>query len=156
MGNEFAQWREWRHDTSLDWDLLQHDAHRQVSMLMRDLNHLYTQEPALHAEDCSPTGFEWVDCNDYDTGVISFLRKTGDQVILVLINFTPVPRYHYHVGVPRGGWWREILNTDAAAYGGGDIGNAGGREAYWMRWHGREFTLEVTVPPLGAVFFKPG
>lgn len=155
MGGEFGQWNEWKHDTSLEWNLLQFDPHRKLQSWVRDLNHAYRQEPALHVLDANPVGFEWVDCNDYETGVISFLRKGAGEMMLVVCNFTPVPRYNYKVGVPRGGWWREVLNSDAEIYGGGNVGNAGGRDAYWQRWHGRDFTLEVTVPPLGAVFMKP-
>jgi 1,4-alpha-glucan branching enzyme len=120
------------------------------------LNRVYRQEPALHVLDSSGTGFEWVDCNDYEASVLSFIRKTAEgDPVLIVANFTPVPRYPYQVGVPRGGYWKELLNSDAHDYGGSGQGNQGGCEARPERMHGRDFMLELTVPPLGAVFLKP-
>jgi 1,4-alpha-glucan branching enzyme len=156
MGGEIGQWGEWQHDVSLDWHLLQHDRHRQLQRWVKDLNHCYQNESALHGIDFHGTGFEWVDCNDYDSSSLSFLRKgkAEKDMMLVVCNFTPVPRYYYRVGVPRGGFWKEILNSDAHEYGGSGQGNLGGRHADEISFHGRPFSLEITVPPLGAVFFK--
>jgi 1,4-alpha-glucan branching enzyme len=156
MGGEFGQWNEWYHETSLDWHLLEYGPHQGVHRWVADLNRVYRQEPALYELDFSYEGFEWVDCNDVDQSVITFLRKArrhGDM-ILVACNFTPVPRYHYRVGVPRGGFWQEILNSDAENYGGSGHGNLGGMEAWGQSVHGRPYCLNLTLPPLGAVFLK--
>ena len=120
------------------------------------LNVAYRNEPALHALDCDPDGFEWIDTNDADRSVISFLRKSPDgrEQIAVVCNFTPVPRYNYRVGVPRGGYWRELLNSDASEHGGSGHGNLGGVEASPVPCHGRMHSLTLTLPPLGAVFLK--
>jgi 1,4-alpha-glucan branching enzyme len=158
MGGEFGQVREWTHDTSLEWHVLQYPVHRGVQIWMEQLNRLYRQEPALHQLDNDPAGFEWVDCNDSSTSVISLLRKSpspGDTV-LVVCNFTPVPRTGYRVGVPSGGFWRELLNSDAREYGGSGMGNLGGRHAESTAEHGRPFSLTLTLPPLAALFFKAG
>jgi 1,4-alpha-glucan branching enzyme len=156
MGGEFGQWAEWNHDRSLDWHLLDHPLHRGLRRWVRDLNTLYRGEPALHEGDCDPAGFEWVDCNDWEQSVLSMVRKgrtPGDEVVIVC-NFTPVPRYGYHVGVSRGGFWTEVLNSDAHEYGGGGQGNLGGVVAVPEMWHGREHRLDLTLPPLGVVAFK--
>jgi len=121
-----------------------------------NLNQLYRSEPALHEADCEPAGFEWVDCNDSEASVISLLRKgrsAGDS-ILIVCNFTPVVRHNYRVGAPRGGFWRELLNSDAQDYGGSGQGNLGGVEAAPVPLHGRPYSLTVSLPPLAAVFFK--
>jgi 1,4-alpha-glucan branching enzyme len=155
MGGEFAQRQEWRHDQSLDWHLLQYAPHRGVQSLVRDLNRLYTTEPALHQLDNQPGGFEWIDCTDANNSVISFLRKgRTDEVILAVMNFTPVPRLGYRVGVPGAGFWTEVLNTDAACYGGSNVGNSGGVYAEFVPMHNQKFSLQLNLPPLGAVFFK--
>jgi 1,4-alpha-glucan branching enzyme len=156
MGGEIGQWHEWQHDNSLDWHLLEHASHQQLQRWVRDLNRVYQSEPALHEIDFSGTGFEWVDCNDYDSSTLSFLRKGKREkdLLLAVFNFTPVPRNAYRVGVPRGGFWKEILNSDAHDYGGSGQGNFGGLKAEEMPCHGRPFSLEITVPPLGAVVFK--
>lgn len=156
MGCEWGQWREWRHDESLDWHLLQYPAHQGVQRLVRDLNRLYRQEKALHSLDTEPAGFEWIDCSDADHSVFAFLRRgrSEDAQVLVVCNFTPVPRYEYRVGVPSPGFWREVLNTDAREYGGSGIGNLGGCEASSQGWHGRPYSLSLTLPPLAAAFFK--
>src|SRR5690606_32171694 len=124
MGNEWGQWREWRHDESLDWHLLQYPAHQGVQRLVRDLNHLYRREKALHTLDHELAGFEWIDCSDADHSVYACLRRgrSEDAQILVVCNFTPVPRHDYRVGVPSPGFWREVLNTDAREYGGSGCG----------------------------------
>ncbi len=156
MGGELAQWREWNHDIGMDWHLLDHASHRGVSQLVRDLNHLYTAEPALHQVDFEWRGFEWVDCHDADHGVLSFLRRARDSgdFVLVVLNFTPVPRASYRVGVPAPGFYREIINTDASAYDGSNVGNSGGVTSDDVAWMGRPHSLRLTLPPLGAVFFK--
>ncbi len=156
MGSEIAQWSEWHHDESLEWHLLQYGRHDQVRQWLADLNHLYRGEPALYELDCEPAGFEWIDCNDAESGVCSFIRKgkSTPDVILAVYNFTPVSRPGYVVGVPGGGRWREILNSDATAYGGSGVGNLGGVEARDVPSQGRPFSLRLTVPPLAAVFFK--
>jgi len=157
MGGEFGQWREWVHDDSLDWDLLDLAPHAGVQRWVEDLNRLYRDEPALHELDCHPSGFEWVDCHDADSSVISLIRKgrSPDDIVLVVLNFTPVPRFTYRVGAPRGGFWKEILNSDAREYGGSGHGNLGGVEATPIPSHGRPYSLNLTLPPLSAVFFKP-
>ena len=124
--------------------------------IVSDLNRLYVNEPSLHELDCDPAGFEWVDASDTDSSVYSFLRrgKTTGDVMLVVINATPVVRANYRIGVPRGGWWREMLNSDAGEYWGGGIGNSGGMMADPEPVHGRDHSLNLTLPPLGALFFK--
>ncbi|WP_447975065.1 1,4-alpha-glucan branching protein GlgB [Nitrospira sp. Kam-Ns4a] len=156
MGGEIGQWREWAHDGSVDWDLLEQPPHAALQRWVADLNRTYRGEPALHELDCDPAGFEWIDCTDAEASVVTLLRKgrsTGD-VILVACNFTPVPRLNYRVGTPRGGYWREILNSDAREYGGSGLGNLGGVEAAPLPLHGRLYSLPLTLPPLGAVFLK--
>ncbi|GIV88762.1 MAG: 1,4-alpha-glucan branching enzyme GlgB [Chloroflexus sp.] len=155
MGGEFGQWREWSHDTSLDWHLLMFPSHQGMLRLISDLNRLYRSEPALHELDCDPKGFEWIDANDADTSVYSFLRKNRHgETILVVLNATPVVREDYRVGVPFGGWWRELLNSDSEYYWGSGQGNAGGVMAEELPSHGRPFSLRLRLPPLGALYFK--
>jgi 1,4-alpha-glucan branching enzyme len=156
MGGEFGQWWEWYHEKSLDWHLLQSEPHAGMQKWVRDLNWIYRREAALHELDFSPAGFEWIDCNDSDSSVISLLRKghsTQDR-LLVICNFTPVPRQNYRVGVPRGGFWKEALNSDSGIYGGSGMGNMGGAEAEPHSLHGRSHRLTLTLPPLAVVFFK--
>ncbi len=155
MGCEFAQWREWNHDESLDWHLLDHAPHRGMQNLVRDLNRCYRKWPALHRRDCEPEGFEWVVVEDAEQSVFAFLRRgdTGDAPVLVVSNFTPVPRHGYRVGVPHAGCWREIMNSDSALYGGSNLGNAGGVETESVAAHGRAQSLSLTLPPLATVFF---
>ena len=156
MGGEFGQWPEWSHDASLDWHVLKERFHLGVQRWLKDLNHLYQREPALHEQDCAPEGFEWVDFSDRANTALFFLRKagSGDDLVLAGFNFTPMPRHNYQVGVPRAGHWQELLNSDAEAYGGGGLGNYGGVEAAPIPWHNRPFSLQITVPPLAAVFFR--
>ncbi len=155
MGGEFGQWREWSHDTSLDWHLMMFPSHQGVQRLISDLNRLYRTEPALHELDCDPRGFEWVDANDADSSVYSFLRKSrAGEHILIVLNATPVVREDYRIGVPFGGWWRELLNSDSEYYWGSGQGNAGGVMAEAVPSHGREFSLRLRLPPLGALFLK--
>ena len=157
MGGEFGQWREWDHDTSLDWHLLQYPSHAGLQRWVMDLNWLYRTEPALYENDCNPAGFTWIDCHDTDASVLSFLRqgKAAETTVLVVCNFTPVPRYHYRVGAPHGGFWKELLNSDAEVYGGGNQGNGGGVSATPTPHHDRPCCLDLTLPPLGILFFKP-
>jgi 1,4-alpha-glucan branching enzyme len=157
MGGEFGQANEWSHDRSLDWWLLQFPVHQGLQKWVRDLNHLYRDEKAMHELDSDPTGFEWIDCNDAPRSVISLLRrgKGPREQLLVACNFTPVPREKYRVGVPMGGWWKEVLNSDGKEYAGSGIGNGGGVMAQRIEQHGRPFSLELTLPPLAAVMFRP-
>ncbi len=156
MGTEIGQWREWSHEESLDWPLLDFDLHEGLRRLVADLNGLYRSEPALHKKDCDPGGFEWIDCTDSEASVLSFIRKGGGEAppLIVLCNFTPVPRRGYRVGAPRGGFWKEVLNSDSEHYGGSGLGNLGGIEAENIPFHGRPFSLAATLPPLAAVFFR--
>ena len=157
MGGEFGQWSEWNHDGSLAWHLLQYVPHQGLQRWVSDLNRLYRSEPALHQRDVEPPGFEWIDCTDSDASTISLLRRgrSNDDVVVVACNFTPVPRTNYHVGLPQGGYWKELLNSDATIYGGSGIGNLGGLEASPSSVQGRPYSLVLTLPPLSAVFFKP-
>jgi 1,4-alpha-glucan branching enzyme len=158
MGGEFGQWREWQHNESLDWHLLQFAPHEGLKNWVADLNRCYRDEPALHQLDSVPEGFEWIDCNDSEQSVLSFLRRSRspDETILVVCNFTPVPRPNYRIGVPRGGFWKEILNSDSTQYGGSGWGNLGGVEAAPVACHGRTHCLSLTLPPLSVIFLKPG
>jgi len=156
MGGEFGQWREWDHDGSIDWHLFRSPMHKGIWSWQRQLNALYRSEGALCELDFSPAGFEWVDLADAENSVLCFLRRgrtPGDE-LLVACNFTPVPRHHYRVGVPAGGFWTELLNSDALEYGGSGQGNFGGREATAEPHHGRPCSLVLTLPPLGIVIFK--
>jgi 1,4-alpha-glucan branching enzyme len=158
MGGEFGQAREWNHDRSLDWHLLEAGPyHRGVQRLVRDLNRLYAAEPALHQLDLDPAGFQWIDCSDWEQSVLSFVRRARDpeDLVLVVCNFTPVARPGYRVGVPRAGFYREALNSDAGAYGGGDVGNLGGVWAEPTPWQGQPHSISLTLPPLGVLFLKP-
>jgi len=155
MGGEFGQGREWNHDSQIDWYLLQYGSHEGLRRWVADLNHAHRGEPALHALDFDPAGWEWIDANDSVNSTLSFLRKApGGDLIACAFNFTPVPRSDYQLGVPRGGFWQELLNSDAAEYGGTGWGNLGGVEARAEAWHGRPWSLTIGLPPLGAVFFK--
>jgi 1,4-alpha-glucan branching enzyme len=157
MGCEFGQVREWAHDMSLEWHVLQYPVHKGVQNWVAQLNQVYREQPALHQLDTDAAGFEWVDCNDTAASIISLLRKSRSPAdeILIVCNFTPVPRYGYRVGVPSGGFWRELLNSDAQEYGGSGMGNLGGVHAEAQPTHGRPFSLSLTLPPLCALFLKP-
>jgi 1,4-alpha-glucan branching enzyme len=156
MGGELAQWREWHHDTSLDWHLLEYDPHRGNQQWVADLNRLYRSEAALYEHDCEAAGFAWIDANDAESSVLSFLRlgQSPEAILLVVGNFTPVLRTNYRVGVSHGGYWQEVLNSNAAEYGGSNHGNAGRLEASPIPHHGRPYSLNLTLPPLAIVFFK--
>jgi 1,4-alpha-glucan branching enzyme len=155
MGGEIGQWREWDHNTSLDWHLLQYDCHEGLRRWVADINRIYKNEPAMHL-DADSAGYEWIDGSDSDNSIISFLRKgthPGER-ILVLCNFTPVPRIHYRVGVPCGGYWKEILNSDGKEYWGSGMGNSGGVHADSIPSDGRAYSLDLILPPLAINFFK--
>ena len=154
MGDEFGMPGEWSHDAELPWALAENDSYRGVQRLVRELNHLYVGEPALHQRDFEADGFEWVDCHDALQSVASYLRRGGGDELLVILNFTPVVRYAYRVGVPHPGFYREVLNSDAACYGGSNVGNLGGLEAESIPWMARPYSLSLTLPPLGALLFK--
>lgn len=156
MGDEFGQWKEWNHENSLDWHLFDYPVHRQLQHWVRDLNHFYRNQPALYELDFSPEGFEWIDTNDWEQSVISFLRKSKDssKKILVVCNFTPVPRYNYRIGVPSPGFWQEMLNSDSQNYGGSNLGNFGGVFSEPIAAFGKPHSISVTLPPLSVLFFK--
>jgi 1,4-alpha-glucan branching enzyme len=156
MGTEIAQGREWNHDGSVEWHLLDYPLHRGAQSLVRDLNGLYRSRPALHALDCEPEGFEWIEASDSDNSTLAFLRRgrDPDTFILAVCNFTPVPRHAHRIGVPAPGFYRELLNTDAGYYGGSNMGNAGGIAAEPQPWHGRPFSLPMTLPPLATLYFE--
>ena len=156
MGCEFGQFSEWNHDTSLDWHLLEHPVHAGAQAWLRDLNACYKTRPALFGRDFNQDGFEWVDCHDGAESIISFLRRgPHGEMMLVVINATPVVRESYRVGVPVGGYWREVLNSDATAYAGSGQGNGGGVHAEDHAHHGRPSSLQLRLPPLGILFFEP-
>ena len=156
MGGEFAQGREWDHENSLDWHLLEYLPHAQMLKLMGDLNRVYKAEAALHQLDSDPAGFEWVSCDDAENSVLCWLRRSKSGApVLIIANYTPVVRHDYRVGVPQGGGWIEILNTDAQAYGGSGVINAGRHEAERFGWQGRDHSLRLTLPPLGVCWLKP-
>jgi 1,4-alpha-glucan branching enzyme len=159
MGGEFGQTREWNHDASLDWHLLEMGPyHRGLQRLVQDLNALYRSQPTLYQIDFEPSGFQWIDCNDWGGSVISFLRRAKDSedFLVFVYNFTPVVRHGYRIGVPRGEFYREILNTDWHVYGGGDITNGEGIHAEPVPQHGYAQSISLTLPPLGAVVLQPG
>ncbi len=156
MGGEFGQWNEWWHEASLDWHLLQYHSHQGIQQLVRDLNRLHRNEPALHELDFEREGFEWIDLGDWEKSIIVFARKgksTGDELVVVA-NFTPAVRQSYRVGVPAAGYWREILNTDAREYGGYGLGNLGGVPSDPVPFHGKPNSLNLALPPLAILIFK--
>jgi 1,4-alpha-glucan branching enzyme len=156
MGGEFGQGSEWSHEKSLDWHLLGYPLQAGVARCVRDLNTLMRSEPALHELDCDPRGFAWVDCHDWEQSVIAFLRRASstDAQLLVVCNFTPIPRLYYRVGVPRAGTWVEAFNSDAREYAGSGHGNLGAVEAEPTPWQGHPFSVQLTLPPLGALYLK--
>ena len=157
MGGDIAQIREWNHDSSLDWELLEHPLHAGANRWLEDLNKVYRDVPAMHELDMSPEGFEWIDCCDTENSVVSLLRRSKsrpNEYVVVVMNFTPNPRHNYQIGLPRGGHWAEILNSDATLYGGSGQGNLGGLDSVPVAVHGRPQSLVITLPPLGAVVFR--
>jgi len=156
MGGEFGQWREWSHDRSLDWHVLADPRHGGIKRLVQDLNSLYRRERALHAQDCEESGFQWVDAGDWQQSVVSFYRRgvAADDLVLVVCNFTPMPRHNYRLGVVRSGYWQEIMNSDATLYGGSGQGNLGGVWTAPAGAHGERQALNLVLPPLAIVCFK--
>jgi 1,4-alpha-glucan branching enzyme len=158
MGGEFGVWREWNYDGELEWGLLDWPSHRGLQRYIQDLNRLYRAEPACYENDFDQQGFQWVDFRDNDNSVLAFLRRarTSDETLLFVCNFTPLPRYDYRIGVPRSGYYRELLNSDAGAYWGSDLGNQGGVQAEPVESHGHPYSLRLTLPPLSTLVLKPG
>ncbi|WP_177420616.1 1,4-alpha-glucan branching protein GlgB [endosymbiont of Lamellibrachia barhami] len=155
MGSEFAQAREWNDDEALDWFLLDHPFHNGVKTLISDLNHLYQEQTSLHQVEFEEGGFEWIDCNDSSQSVLSYLRKSPDgNVAVIILNFTPIPRENYRIGLSRAGNYREVLNSDSAFYGGSNVGNGGVISAEEVSWMGRDYSASLTLPPLGAVVLR--
>jgi 1,4-alpha-glucan branching enzyme len=157
MGQEFAQVEEWKSDDSLDWHLTHHGYHAGVQSLVRDLNHLYCDHLALHRRDCEPEGFQWIVGDDREQSVFAWLRHGGEPEsppVAVVSHFTPVLREGYRIGLPHAGRWREILNTDAASYGGGNKGNGGAIWAEAIPSHGQPASALITIPPLATVYFE--
>ncbi len=156
MGSEFGQTEEWNFDRSLDWHLLRYDVHKGVQDLIRDLNGVYRSRPALHARDCEPDGFRWVVADDHTNSVLAWLRfgEPGDAPVLVVSNFTPVPRHGYRLGMPIAGRWTEIVNTDAGRYGGSNLGNLGGVMARSEVSHGLPASADIVLPPLATLYFE--
>jgi 1,4-alpha-glucan branching enzyme len=154
MGGEFGQWAEWNHDKSLDWHLLEYASHKGLQCWLKSLNHLYVNEPALHENEFSPEGFEWIDCSDSQQCVLVLMRKGFDEKIIVALNFTPVPRHDYRIGVPCEGAWKEILNSDAEEFGGGGIGSLQSVQSESIAWHGKPFSINLVLPPLAVIFLK--
>ena len=154
MGGEHAEPEEWCHDRALDWSLPNVAGHGGVGALVRDLNRLYRSRPEL-GNDVDADGFEWLDCHDHVNSTISYLRRSGDDLLIVALNFTPVPRPGYRLGVPVPGHYREILNSDSRFYGGSDVGNPLGASADREPWMGRPYSLTVTLPPLAGIVLQP-
>jgi 1,4-alpha-glucan branching enzyme len=155
MGGEFGQEREWNHDASLDWHQAGEPLNAGVQRLVRDLNHLYRDTPALYARDCEPEGFSWIDCSDAENSTLAYLRQVDGEFLLIVCNFTPVVRRNYRVGAPRKGRYREILNTDSAFYGGSDVGNGGVVNTERIAVHGQDHSLSLTLPPLAVIVLRP-
>ncbi|MFH1846307.1 MAG: alpha amylase C-terminal domain-containing protein [Candidatus Omnitrophota bacterium] len=156
MGSEFAQDKEWDHETSLDWHLLEHTENQGIQRWIKDLNCFYVRNSFVHELDDNPAGFTWIDKGDWEESIVSFLRKdvSGENNMLVICNFTPVPRYGYKIGVPCSGFWEEELNSDAKEYGGSGIGNLGGLYAENTPFYGWNNFIRAALPPLGIVFLR--
>ena len=156
MGGELGQWDEWDFEKSLDWHLLEDDKHRKLRLWLKDLNTFYRTEPAMHQLDFERLGFEWLDIQDWEKSIVSFARRARnpEHVVVSVCNFTPKPRKNYRLGVPSGGQWKEVLNSDALEYGGSGQGNLGGVEADHHPFHGRTDSISITLPPLGCLFFR--
>lgn len=157
MGGEIGQWSEWNYNSSLDWHLLEYEPHKRLQAFFKDLNMLYRDEAAMHEVDFTYQGFEWIDFSDYERSVVAFVRRARDRedFLVFVFNLTPVPRYNYRVGVPKWGFYREIMNSDSEVYWGSNLGNFGGRHTEGVSWHGRPCSLVLDLPPLGALILKP-
>ena len=155
MGCEFGQGDEWNFNQTLDWYVLDYPFHQGVQKLVADLNALYRELPELHEHDFSHVGFDWIDCHDSQQSIISFVRRTGEQFVIAVFNFTPVPRHGYRIGVPQAGNYKEILNSDSDYYAGSNLGNTGLIQSEPVAWMGREHSLSLTLPPLGGLILKP-
>jgi 1,4-alpha-glucan branching enzyme len=156
MGNEIAQGREWDFDASIEWGLLDYVYHRGVQKLVSDLNRLYREIPAMHRYDFDSEGFDWIDCNAAEQSMLSYIRRDGEDFIVVALNFTPVPRHHYRIGVPAAGKYRERFNSDSGYYGGSDLGNRGLVEAETVSWDGHPYSIALTLPPLAGIVLQHG
>jgi 1,4-alpha-glucan branching enzyme len=156
MGAEFGQWHEWHYGRSLDWHLVDHGLHAGVQRFVEDLNRLYRAERPLHEVDFAPQGFEWIDCHDHESSVISLIRRAAApaDAIVVVLNWTPIARHDYRIGVPEPGYYAELLNSDAGLYGGSNVGNEGGRDTEPVASHGHGQSLRLTLPPLSALYFR--
>jgi len=154
MGCEFAQDEEWKFDDQLQWHLLESPSHLGMQRCVKDLNHLYSSNPALYYGDFDNNGFEWIDCHDAEQSVISYIRKTGNRFVIVALNFTPVPRHNYRIGVPQPGSYREVYNSDSAYYAGSNLGNLGEIAAEQIPWMNRPYSIQLTLPPLGGVILQ--
>ena len=157
MGGEFGQWNEWNCNESLQWHLLEWESHQGLQRLVRDLNHFIRHEPALHELDFDHHGFEWIDCHDWEASVLSYIRRAKNPAdyLVVACNFTPVPRMAHRIGVPESCWYEEVFNSDSQYYAGSNLGNHPGRQAEARDWHTRPYSIEVALPPLATVVFKP-
>jgi len=156
MGGEFAQWQEWDYSEGLEWEALKAPNHQGMQRFIKDLNKLYKNEPALYEVDFEWTGFTWIDANDSDNSVLSFVRnaKSSDEFIVVISSFTPVVRRDYRIGVPQPGYYREILNSDSTHYWGSNVGNEGGVKTEAIPFHGYDQSLSLTLPPLSTIMLK--
>jgi 1,4-alpha-glucan branching enzyme len=156
MGDEFGAWREWDHNDSLEWDLIKQPVHGGLLQFVTDLNGLYQRSAALYELDFEPGGFTWIDCNDFESSVISFIRRAKDpnDFLVVVLSWTPVVRRDYRVGVPVDGFYEEVLNSDAELYGGSNVGNSGGLASEPVEAHGYAQSLNLMIPPLGALVFR--
>ena len=157
MGGELGQWDEWNHDKSIDWHLMQFAPHRCLQKFVMDLNRIYQSEPALYEKDFHYEGFEWIDFHDSDNSIISFMRKAKDpdDLLIIVCNFTPLPRPGYRIGVTKNSYYKEILNSDSQIYWGSNMGNAGGVNADKVPWHAKPYSIKITIPPLSVLIFKP-
>lgn len=160
MGNEFGQHREWSVNQSLDWHLLEetnpeHALHRGIQSLSRDLNRLYRQQPALHVHDFDVRGFQWIDCEDAGQSILSYIRRGNEHsFVIIVLNFTPVPRHQYRLGVPQPGYYKEVFNSDAACYGGSDLGNGHGCQSDAIPWMNNPVSISLDLPPLAGVILQ--
>ncbi|MDQ6972073.1 MAG: alpha amylase C-terminal domain-containing protein, partial [Mariprofundaceae bacterium] len=157
QGLEFGQWGEWKDSMSLDWDQANFMPHRGLQLLVRDLNHLSMEVPALHEVDFESRGFQWIDCNDAPQSTLSYVRRDNNGgAVVVILNLTQVPRYDYRLGVPDAGFYNEVMNTDAEMYGGSNMGNSGGVSSEDVAWMGQPYSVRITVPPLSTLVLRRG